>query len=281
MSDRDEAWATAHKEANDNLQVFRKVASLSFRRHMTYRAAAVAGLATNFFFGLLRAAVLVALYGSRSELAGMSVQDAVTYTGLTQAIIAYLSIFSWYDVMNSVHSGDVAADLLKPMRYMWFWLAQDVGRALAAFLLRGLPIMVLYAVFFDISYPGPPTQWLALATAAVLGLLVSFSWRFIVNLAAFWTPNALGIGRFAFILCWFMSGFLMPLRYFPEWVIDICYLTPFPYTVNTIVEVYLGLLRGPELVAALVSQVLWFAVLLGLGQIVLQAGVKRLVVLGG
>ena len=34
----------------------------AIQRQLTYRAATLAGLATNFFFGLLRAAVLVALY---------------------------------------------------------------------------------------------------------------------------------------------------------------------------------------------------------------------------
>ena len=48
---------------------------------------------TNFFFGLLRATVLVALYGARQEVAGISLAAAVTYTGLTQAMIGFLSLF--------------------------------------------------------------------------------------------------------------------------------------------------------------------------------------------
>ena len=98
---------------------------------MVHRAATVAGLLTNVFFGFLRASVLIALYGPREEVADISIQGAITYTGLTQAIIAYLSIFGWFEIMNSVYSGEVGSDLLKPLGYFSFWLAQDIGRAVA------------------------------------------------------------------------------------------------------------------------------------------------------
>ncbi|MCB0123284.1 MAG: ABC-2 family transporter protein [Caldilineaceae bacterium] len=238
-------------------------------------------MATNFFFGLLRVAVMMALYGARTEVAGIDLQAAITYTGLAQAVIAYLSIFGWYDLMRSVNSGEVAADLLKPLSYFRYWLAVDLGRALVAFLLRGVTIMVVYALFFAITVPHGLLQWLALVAALVLGWLLSFAWRFLVNLAAFWSPNALGIGRFAFGIAWVLSGFFMPLRFFPTWAQTLCHLTPFPSMVNTTIEIYLGLLSGWGLLWALVVQCLWIGLLIGLCHITLRAGVRRLVIQGG
>lgn len=263
------------------MRLYWELIKLAFRRQLTYRAATLAGLATNVFFGLLRVAVLLALYGARQEVAGMTVQDAITFTGISQAIIAYLSIFGWYDVMRSISSGAVSADLLRPMPYYGFWLAQDLGRAAVAFLLRGLTILLFYALLFDITYPTSLGQWLAWGVSLLLGLLLGFSWRFLVNLAAFWTPDALGVGRFAFGLGWTLSGFYMPLRYFPDWFTRILHLTPFPSMVNTIVEVYLGKLSGAALTQALLTQLGWLLVLGLLGQVVLRAGVRRLVIQGG
>lgn len=263
------------------MRLFWEISKLSFQRQIAYRAATLAGLATNFFFGLLRAALLVALYGQRTEVAGISVCGAVTYTGLTQAMIGFLSLFYWYDLMNTVYTGQVAADLLKPMGYYRFWLAQDLGRAIAQLVLRGLPMMIAYALLFGITTPNTINQWLALALALGLAWLISFSWRFLVNLAAFWIPNALGIGRFFFLLSYFLSGFLMPLRFFPAWFEQLCYLTPFPQVVNAVIEVYLGVLGGPELVRTLLGQALWAALLIGASQVVLRLGVRRLVILGG
>ncbi len=263
------------------MRLFWELARRAFQRQMTYRAAAIAGLATNFFFGILRFSVMIALFGTRQEVAGMTVQGAITYTCLAQGVISFLSLFSWYDLMNTVYSGGVASDLLKPMNYYSFWLAQDFGRAVAQLILRGLTMMAAYAIFIGLVYPSSAGQWLTVGMALGLAWLVSFSYRFLINLTAFWFPNALGIGRFAFILSWFTSGFLMPLRFFPTWFQRLCQLTPFPYTVNVISEVYLGLVKGPQLIQTLTMQLAWAVVLILLGQLLLRAGMKRLVILGG
>lgn len=262
-------------------RLFVALAARSFQRHLAYRAAAIAGLLTNFFFGLVRIAILLALYGQRQEVAGMDVADVVTYSALTQAIIAYISLFGWYNLMETVYSGDVATDLLKPLNYYTFWLARDAGRAGAALLLRGILLMLAYALFLEMSYPASGWPWLALLLSAALSWLIAFSWFFMVNLAAFWTPYARGICRLGFVLAWLLSGFLMPLRFLPEWLVRAAYLTPFPHLVNTVVEIYLGLLRGPKLVSALLFQALWAMLLIAVGQIMLKFAVRRLVILGG
>jgi len=263
------------------MRLFWQLIKLGFQQQFSYRVANLAGLMTNFFFGMLRASVMMALYNHRAEIAGISQQDAITYTALTQAIIAYLSLFHWWNVMLAVRSGDVASDLLKPMDYFTFWWAQDIGRAIAHLLLRGVTIMLAYAVFFKITLPRTLAQWLTLGVALFLGLAVSFGWRFLINLTAFWTPDARGIGRIAFSLSWFLSGFMMPLRFFPDWFVTLCRLTPFPAMVNTVVEVYLGVIQGPALLVALGEQLLWAVLLFLACQLVMRAGVSKLVIQGG
>jgi ABC-2 type transport system permease protein len=263
------------------MKLFWEVTKLSFRRQLTYRTATVAGLITNIFFGLMRAYVLIALYNNQSVVEGLTIQDVITYTGLTQAVIVYLSIFGSYDLMKAVHQGDITSDLLKPMSLFTFWLAQDLGRALVGFFLRGLTIMIIYAFIFDITYPISARQWLAFALTLVLSWLISFAYRFLVNLTAFWSPDARGIGRFAFIIVMFFSGFLMPLRFFPDWVQTLAYFTPFPHMLNTVVEIYLGALVGPNLLWALLAQVAWVIGLIALCQVVLSRATRRLIILGG
>jgi ABC-2 type transport system permease protein len=263
------------------MRLFWELVRLSARRQVTYRAATLAGLVTNFFFGLLRAALMAALYGTRQEVGGITLQGAITFTGLSQASIAFLSLFGWWDLMNTVYNGQVGSDLLKPMNYYKFWMAQDLGRALVNLFGRGLTIMIFYALAFKISYPSMLSDWLALALALLLAWMVSFAWRFLVNLTAFWVPNAVGIGRMFYSLSWIMSGILMPLRFYPDWFQSFCYLTPFPHTINTVIEIYLGVLQGPELLQALFHQIMWIVILTALSLVILRAGVRRLVILGG
>lgn len=263
------------------LRLFGELTKRSLRRYMTYRTAAVAGLITNFFFGLVRMAILIALYGEREEVLGYTVAGVITYAALTQAVIGYLNLFMWTDLADSVHNGEVGADLLKPVNYFTLWLAQDLGRAMVNFLLRGVTIMTIYAFVVDLTYPQTLIQWVALAITIFLSWVISFGFRFLINLSAFWTPNARGIIRSGFVFSWFASGLLMPIRFFPDWVRFLIYLTPFPYMLNAVVEIYVGVVQGAEMLEILLFQLLWAVGLIVACQLLLRAGVRRLVILGG
>ncbi len=262
------------------LRLFFEIARRSFRRNLTYRAATIAGLVTNVFFGVLRASILLALMNGKIAN-GWNSSDAVTYVVLTQAIMMFVSIFGWTDLMNAVYRGEIATDLLRPMSLFGFWFAQDVGRAMAVLLLRGFTIVFISSFVFQIKIPSSLETYLALIASMFLALTISFAFRFIVNLAAFWSPDARGFGRLAFTFSWFASGFLMPLRFFPDWVSQLLYFTPFVHIMNTIIEIFVGSISGVKILEALLLQSFWAVLLIVLAQIILARASKRLVILGG
>ena len=263
------------------MKAFLATIRTSFRRQLTYRAANLSGLATNLMFGFFRAAVLIALYGGQTSVNGLTLQGAITFSGLSQALIGFLSFFHWYELMHTVYEGQVGADLLKPQNYFLYWLGIDSGRALGSLLIRSLPLFLVFAMFYNISFPESHLHWAAFLLSILFAHMISFSWRFLVNLAAFWTPNALGIGRFAFGLSWTFSGFFMPLTLFPDWLAQFSRLTPFGAGVYIPFEIYLGLRQGNALLWGLGIQAFWVVALIFLDQLVLRLGVRKLVIQGG
>nr|MBA2454568.1 ABC transporter permease [Chloroflexia bacterium] len=64
------------------MRLYIEVAKRSFQRQMAYRAANLAGLATNTFFGLMRTYLFLGLYAGRDVEAGWTVGDAVAFVWL-------------------------------------------------------------------------------------------------------------------------------------------------------------------------------------------------------
>ncbi|GGJ48544.1 ABC transporter permease [Deinococcus roseus] len=263
------------------MTVFWEIMVRAFQRQITYRAAALAGLATNLFFGFIKAAMVEAYYQNTQILSGMDVKAAVTYTVVTQALLGFLSIFGTFDLMRTIYRGEVATDLLKPISFLGLWMARDFGQSVAQLLLRGSVILLVYGLFMDMGFPESPMQWIYTVVSLLLGWTVWFVVRFLVNLGAFWSPDARGIARLCYAFTLLLSGLLMPIRLYPEWVQKFAAWTPFPYVLNTPMEIYSGVLSSQEMLHALVLQGIWLVALLILTQGVWQQASKRLMVLGG
>jgi ABC-2 type transport system permease protein len=253
----------------------------SFQQQMAYRAANIAGLITNLFFGMLRASVMIAVFAYRESVQGYDLYRAVTFTALTQALLAPIYLWGWRYVMDSIKSGEIVSDLTKPIDYFTFWMARDLGRSLYHILFRGLPIMLLYGLVFPITLPGSLGQWGLFTLSLALALLLAFSLNFAVNLAAFWVVDALGFIRFTGLAHMLLSGFLVPAAFFPAWLRLVARLTPFISIVNTPVEMFLGVVSGKAAGQALLEQILWLLLLVGLGRWILAQGTKKLVIQGG
>jgi ABC-2 type transport system permease protein len=255
-----------------------------FQRMMAYRTATIAGVLTNFFFGLLRAYVFIAVYqaSGQAHIANYSLKDAITYTALTQALGTSLGILNWWwEVMRTIRSGEIISDLTRPYHFFSSWLARDLGRATFQFFFRGCPILVFFPFFFELVWPASIAQWAFFLVSVLLAILISFAWRFLVNLAAFWVLDAVGIGRFAWLIMYFCSGFIVPVSFFPDWLKFLVQWTPMPAMVNTPVEVYLGLVQGSALWATLATQLAWFVGMALLCEIVYRRGVRKLIIQGG
>ena len=263
------------------MRVYYEVARRAFQRELVYRTRNLAGLFTNACFGYLRAVPLLAAFEGRPEIAGYAVADAVTWNWAVQALIMVIALWGWWDVETTIRSGDVISDLARPFSFLGFWLARDYGRAAYYVLFRCLPILFVGQVLFGLRWPQRAETWLWLALSLVLAVAVSFAFRFMLNLSAFWTTDARGLGSLALIASTFFSGFLIPLSFFPDWLRAVTALLPFAGMIQTPADVFLERLDGAALAGALLLQALWAVVLLGAAQGLISLATRRVVIQGG
>lgn len=249
-----------------------------FRRYATYRQAALAGLTTNVVFGLLRAAVLVAVLAERPVVGGYDVATAVTFVWLGQGLLTVVDLWSDRELSTRVRTGDVVIDLGRPWDLQAAMLATDLGRAGFAVLARFVPPMVFGALFFPIRWPEQPVTWVLFAASVVLAVVVSFGVRFLLNASAFWLLDARGVIAVWGVVGGVLSGMVIPLSWFPPAAQAALAWTPAPSLFQIPIDVFTE--RGDPL-GALGAQAGWAVLLLALGRVALRRGSARLVVQGG
>jgi ABC-2 type transport system permease protein len=258
-----------------------QLARRGYQRYAAYPAATWAGVFTNTVFGFMRGSVLLGLYAQRSEIGGYDASAALTYTWLIQALIAAVAIWGWRELAERIRSGDIAIDLARPVDPQLAGLASDLGRATYHLLFRGIPPLLVGAAVFDLTVPDNPLVVVSFLLSVALAVCVSYAFRFLTNLTAFWLVDSRGIVVFSGFVATLFSGFLVPLAFFPRWLAVVAYATPFPAMAQAPIDLFVGVVTGPEVVMVLAAQAAWLLVLLGAGRMLFAAGVRRLVVQGG
>jgi ABC-2 type transport system permease protein len=263
------------------MRLYLEVARCAFQQQLAYRTANLAGLATNSFWGTLRSFLFLGLFQGRDLAAGWSVQDAIDYVWVTQALIMPIYFWAWWEIANTIRTGDVVSDLTRPFDYYAFWLSRDAGRALYHTLFRWLPTMLVGILLFDVRLPPDLGRWGWFFVSVGLAVWLSFGLRFLYNIAAFWLLDQRGVGALSSLIAIFFSGFLVPLNYFPDWLRSTVTWLPFAGMLQAPLEVFLGHRQGPALASTLALQAGWGLVLLFMNRLLLALAVRKVVVQGG
>jgi viologen exporter family transport system permease protein len=104
---------------------------------------------------------------------------------------------------------------------------------------------------------------------------------FAYSLSAFWLLDYRGVSLVAVILTNLLSGFVIPVAFFPHWLRTLADLTPFPSMIQLPVNIITGYTTGGTVIRALVVQAIWVVALLAAGQLLFARGRRHLVFQGG
>jgi ABC-2 type transport system permease protein len=263
------------------MRLYFEIARRGYRRYAAYPGATFAGVFTNTIFGFMLAYILLAVFRERDSVGSYDASDAVTYVWIAQGLLMTIYIWGWFDVALRVRSGDIATDLQRPLDFQFYWLAQDLGRAAYHALFRGVPPFAVGALVFEVRPPEDVAAALAFPLSVLLAVVVSFGFRFLFNLTAFWLLDYRGVAVLAMVSSTFFSGQIVPIAFFPDWLETVAWALPVAAMVQAPIEIFLGHAAGVELPALLALQAFWALTLLAAGRAVYAAGTRKLVVQGG
>jgi ABC-2 type transport system permease protein len=263
------------------LRFYFEVARIAFRRQLIYRWANLAGLCTNIFFGSVFSYVIIALYNARPTVAGYNMLDTLRYTWMMQAIIMIVLPFGWNDLMQTVRTGDVVADLSKPYDFYWFWFSREMGNNVYYALFRGLPTYLAGMLIFRLGIPQSWQSWLIFCLILPFSAMLGVAYRVLYNIVAFWIIEARAIITFALTTAQFLTGSYIPLPLLPSSLRNVIDWLPFHDFMDLPVEIFLGKVTGNSLWFECCRQLVWLLLLTLLVKMITNVARQRVIAQGG
>ncbi|MBR4866083.1 MAG: ABC-2 family transporter protein [Clostridia bacterium] len=258
---------------------------IRFLSGLQYRAAAWAGVSTQFAWGGMSILMYRAFYRVNAEAFPMEFADLTTYIWLQQALLAMF--MAWYfdnDIFDSISSGAIAYELCRPCDLYTMWFTKNVAVRLSRVVLRCFPIL-LVAVFlprpYGVSLPESVAAGLLFPLSLILGFLVLVAFSMLIYISAFYTISSTGVRILATSAVEFLTGGVIPLPFFPGWLQPIMNALPFASMQNTPFLIYTGHVNGQEAMRAILLQAVWLVVLVGVGKIWIRHATRRVVLQGG
>ena len=263
------------------MRPYAAVLGARFRMLLQYRAAAFAGACTQVFWGIIRVMIYGGFYASTTVAQPMSYEQVVTYIWLGQALIALLPWNADAESKEMMRSGMVVYELLRPVDLYAYWFARSVATRLAPTLLRSVPIFLIAGLFFDLSAPASWGAAAAFAASMVGAIVLGCAITTLVVIGLMWTVSGDGLFYLSTISVMVLSGMIVPLPLFPDWMQPFLSVQPFRGLADAPYRAYLGLIPPSQLLGILLHQLAWTAGFVLLGRALLHRGLRRVVIQGG
>jgi ABC-2 type transport system permease protein len=264
------------------MRAYWAIVSARFRMSLQYRSAALAGIVTQLFWGLISVMVFTAFYHSTTRPQPMALHEVIDYIWLGQALLLVLPMF--YDnaeIAEMVRTGTLAYELLRPVDLYGFWYTRVIGTRVASVLLRAIPQFLLAGLFLGLEPPHSASAAAAWLAATVLAVVLSCAMVMVSWVSTLWHLAGDGVMQLLPVLIFICSGAIVPLPFFPDWAQGILNWLPFRGLWDLPFRLYTGHIPAAQAPRLLLQQTLWIVALVLFGRWLLRRGTRRLVVQGG
>ena len=164
-----------------------------FRMRLTaglqYRAAALAGMSTQFVWGAMEILLYRAFWLEHPERFPMGMEALAAYIWLQQAFLTLFALWNWdFEVLESVKTGSVAYELLRPAGLYSMWMARALAGRLARAALRMVPVLLVSSLIpapWGLRLQGSPAVFGLFLLSMVLMVLVVCAYSLLIYALTF------------------------------------------------------------------------------------------------
>ncbi|WP_309568585.1 ABC transporter permease [Paenibacillus sp. sptzw28] len=267
------------------MKAYISVFKLRISNGLQYRAAALAGVGTQFFFGFIFIMIFEAFYAQASQTPPMTLSQVITYTWLKQAFLAFVVL--WLrdnELFQLITTGNIAYELCRPTGIYGLWYAKLLAQRLSSALLRCFPILIVVLFLpqpYGLQLPPDLSSFLLFLVVLIVGLMMIVALSMLIYISVFVTMSPAGSLLMFSVFGEFLAGLVIPVPLMPGWMQQIVYLLPFHWTADFPFRVFTGNLSKSEAVKGLMIQIIWLTALIAFGKIAMDKALRHIVVQGG
>lgn len=258
---------------------------LKFKTGLQYRAAALAGISTQFFFGFVYVSIYIAFYESGSSNLPMELSELVSYVWLGQSFFAL--IYLWYkdkEILNLIKKGDIVYELCRPLDLYLMWAVKILGERLSNVVLRFIPVVLIALILpspYNLDLSITPLRLLLFIIAIILASILMTVLTLFYHLLCLYTVDEKGIVSMLMIVSDFLSGLVLPIPFFPKYLQNISNILPFRYISDFPFRLYIGNINNNEILMGIIIQIIWILILIFIGRLITNKALKKVVIGGG
>ena len=256
-----------------------------FLNGLQYRAAALGGLATNFFWGIMLVFIYTAFYNGAESSNGFSFKDLITFIWLQQAFISFIFLYDWdAEMLDMITSGGISYELCRPVSIYQVWYVKLFSKRLARGVLRFVPVIILGFVMphpYNLSLPQSPLSFLLFIITLFMGLVLLVAISMMIYISIFKTMSPIGSVGISGIVGEFFSGMTIPIPLMPDWLQRVCMALPFRWTSDLPLRVYSGNIGTAEAITGIGVQAVWIFILVLVGSLIMKRVTRLSIVQGG
>ena len=256
---------------------------IRFINGLQYRAAALAGVTTQFAWGFMEILAFSAFYRANPDAFPMEFPHLVSYIWIQQAFLALFATWSFgSSPVEAIVSGNIAYDLARPMNMYNRWFCETAADRVSRFTLRCAPILIVAFILPEPFRMTPPSDIFQLSMFVIsvpIALLAVTAYCLIDNISTFYTMSRYNI--IFVILADFLAGGYIPIPFFPEPFRQVAELLPFAAMQNMPLRIYSGDIAGMDAIRGIGLQLFWVAAMMIFGKWLMTRSLKRVVTQGG
>lgn len=263
-----------------NLPAWKELIRANIRFQFMYRFSVIMGILLAAVTIYLLTVVWSSAYAGREEVDGIPLKTMLVYLTIANLQAWYLRPDIGQDIVARVREGQIGFDLTRPVSYPSQLVAGAAGDLLGMMpmLIAALPVA---AILGELSSPANWQAGVGYVVSFLIAWFIAVELAMIIGLVAFWTLEMTGFMMVYNLVGGFATGALVPLFFMPDLLRQFIQLLPFQSIVYVPVSIYIGIPATGSVATALLLQLFWAVVLIGVIRFVWSRALHRTVIQGG